>query len=67
MEELVDYLQSNAKDIDGTSMVTLAAALQAVQTASSLNLLASLTSLEHSASEILQSLDQSLEDFEIEE
>ena len=42
MEELVKQLQASAQNIDGIDMVTLAAATQAVQTASTIQMVDSL-------------------------
>ena len=42
MEELEQYLEENAIEIDGVYMVPLSVAIQAVQTASTTNLLANL-------------------------
>ncbi len=42
MEELQQYLEASAQDVDGTQMVPLAMALQAIQTASSVKMLESL-------------------------
>ena len=64
MEEVVEYLQSTAKDVDGISMVTLTAALQAIQAASSVNLLAS---LEQTTAGLFETLSQEPDTFEIEE
>lgn len=42
MEELEQYLEKNAIDVDGTQMVPLSMALQAVQTAGNINMIESL-------------------------
>lgn len=42
MEELLKQLQASAQNIDGTDMVTLAVATQAVQTASTIQMVDSL-------------------------
>ena len=42
MEELQQYLEASAQDVDGVDMVPLSVALQAIQTASNINMLTSL-------------------------
>ena len=66
MEDIVEYLEQSKENVRGVDMVPLSAALQAVQVASSLNLLAS---LEQTTADIYKSLSeqQTLEDLDIEE
>lgn len=45
MEELEQYLEVSAQDVDGVQMVPLSMALQAVQTATNIKMLESLTSV----------------------
>jgi len=45
MEELEQYLEASAQDVDGTQMVPLAIAIQAIQTASNIKMLESLDSI----------------------
>jgi hypothetical protein len=56
MEELVQFLQSSAQDIEGVQMVPLSVAIQAVQTVSSISLL---DSVDKVTADILQSLNES--------
>lgn len=42
MEELEQYLEASAQDVQGVKMVTLSMALQAIQTASNVKMLESL-------------------------
>ena len=42
MEELQQYLEASARDVGGVDMVPLSVALQAIQTASNINMLTSL-------------------------
>ncbi len=66
MEDIVEYLQQIKEDVKGVDMVPLAAALQAIQVASSLNLL---ESLDQTTAELYKSLSEqdTLEDLGIEE
>ena len=66
MEEVIEYLEQSKENVRGVDMVPLSAALQAVQVASSLNLL---DSLEQTTADIYKSLSeqQTLEDLDIEE
>jgi len=45
MEELEQYLEENAVEIDGVKMVPLSAALQAMQTSSNVKILESLDNI----------------------
>ena len=45
MEELEQYLEASAQDVDGTQMVPLAIAIQAIQTASNIKMVESLDSI----------------------
>ncbi len=45
MEELEQYLEASAQDIEGVQMVPLSMALQAIQTASNIKMLESLDSV----------------------
>ena len=45
MEELQQYLEASAQDVDGTQMVPLSMALEAIQTASNVKMLESLDSI----------------------
>ena len=45
MEELEQYLEASAQDIEGVKMVPLSAALQAMQTASNVEILESLDNI----------------------
>jgi|LauGreSuBDMM15SN_2_FD.fasta_scaffold1781518_1 hypothetical protein len=45
MEELEQYLEVSAQDVDGVLMVPLSMAIQAVQTASNIKMLESLDSV----------------------
>jgi hypothetical protein len=45
MEELEQYLEASAQDIEGVQMVPLSMALQAIQTASNIKMLESLDSI----------------------
>ena len=42
MEELEQYLEASAQDVNGTQMVSLEIALQAIQTASNVKMIESL-------------------------
>jgi len=66
MEDIIQYLEQSVENIGGVDMVPLSAALQAMQVASSLNLL---DSLEQTTAELYKSLSEqtSLEDLDIEE
>lgn len=66
MEEVVEYLQQIKEEVKGVEMVPLTAALQAIQVASSLNLL---ESLDQTTAELYKSLSEQtpLEDLGIEE
>jgi len=55
MDELMQYLQGNVRSLDGVDMVPLSVAIQAVQTASSINLL---DSVEQMTAELMQSINQ---------
>jgi len=55
MDELMQYLQGNVHNLDGVDMVPLSVAIQAVQTASSINLL---DSVEQMTAELMQSINQ---------
>jgi hypothetical protein len=45
MEELEQYLEASAQDIEGVQMVPLSMALQAIQTASNIKMLESLDNI----------------------
>ncbi len=45
MEELEQYLEASAQDVEGVQMVPLSMALQAIQTASNVKMLESLDSV----------------------
>jgi hypothetical protein len=45
MEELEQYLEVSAQDVDGVQMVPLTMAIQAIQTASNIKMLESLDSV----------------------
>lgn len=66
MEDIIQYLEQSVENVRGVDMVPLSAALQAMQVASSLNLL---DSLEQTTAELYKSLSEqtSLEDLDIEE
>lgn len=55
MDELMQYLQGNVRSLDGVDMVPLSVAIQAVQTASSINLL---DSVEQMTADLMQSINQ---------
>ena len=58
MEELQQYLEASAQDVDGTQMVSLEMALQAIQTASNVKMLESLD-------QVMAELQSSLTDLNI--
>ncbi len=71
MEELIEYLDQVTENVRGVDMVPLASALQAIQLASSLNLL---NSLEQTTADLFKTLseeselgDLGIEDLDIEE
>ena len=71
MEDLIDYLEQVKENVRGVDMVPLASALQAIQLASSLNLL---DSLEQTTADLFKTLseeselgDLGIEDLDIEE
>ena len=66
MEDIVEYLQQSVENVRGVDMVPLSAALQAIQVASSLNLL---ESLEQTTADIYKSLSEqeALGELDIEE
>lgn len=66
MEDIVEYLEQSKENVRGVDMVPLAAALQAIQVASSLNLL---ESLDQTTAELYKTLSEQtpLEDLGIEE
>lgn len=66
MEDIVEYLEQSKENVRGVDMVPLASALQAIQVASSLNLL---ESLDQTTAELYKTLSEQtpLEDLGIEE
>lgn len=66
MEDIIEYLEQSKETVAGVDMVPLTAALQAIQVASSLNLL---DSLEQTTAELYKSLSEQteLEDLDIQE
>ena len=66
MEDIVEYLEQSKENVRGVDMVPLSAALQAIQVASSLNLL---ESLDQTTAELYKTLSEQtpLEDLGIEE
>jgi hypothetical protein len=57
MEELQQYLEASAQDVDGTQMVPLSMALQAMQTASNVKMLESLDQVKAELQSSLMDLD----------
>jgi hypothetical protein len=57
MEELQQYLEASAQDVDGTQMVPLSMALQAMQTASNVKMLESLDQVMAELQSSLMDLD----------
>ena len=66
MEDIVEYLEQSKENVRGVDMVPLSAALQAIQVASSSNLL---ESLDQTTAELYKTLSEQtpLEDLGIEE
>lgn len=66
MEDIIEYLEQSKENVRGVDMVPLASALQAIQVASSLNLL---ESLDQTTAELYKTLSEQtpLEDLGIEE
>jgi hypothetical protein len=66
MEDIVQYLEQSVENVRGVDMVPLASALQAIQVASSLNLL---ESLDQTTAELYKSLkeQEALGELDIEE
>ena len=58
MEDIIEYLEQSKETVAGVDMVPLTAALQAIQVASSLNLL---DSLEQTTAELYKSLSEQTE------
>ena len=59
MEELEQYLEVSAQDVDGVQMVPLTMAIQAIQTASNIKMLESLDSVMADLQKTLLSADLS--------
>ena len=59
MEELEQYLEVSAQDVDGVLMVPLSMAIQAIQTASNIKMLESLDSVMADLQKTLLSADLS--------
>jgi hypothetical protein len=57
MEEVIQFLQGQVQSVDGVEMVPLSVAIQAVQTASTTNLLANLDTTLADIHKQLQQLD----------
>ena len=57
MEEIIQFLQGQVQSVDGVEMVPLSVAIQAVQTASTTNLLANLDTTLADIHKQLQQLD----------
>jgi len=57
MEEILQFLQGQVQSVDGVEMVPLSVAIQAVQTASTTNLLANLDTTLADIHKQLQQLD----------
>lgn len=55
MDELIQYLEQSVENVRGVDMVPLSVAIQAVQTASSINLL---DSVEQMTADLMQSINQ---------
>tara|TARA_R110000868_G_scaffold83946_2_gene236942 strand:- start:682 stop:870 length:189 start_codon:yes stop_codon:yes gene_type:complete len=55
MDELIQYLEQSVENVRGVDMVPLSVAIQAVQTASSMNLL---ESVEQMTADLMQSINQ---------
>lgn len=55
MDELIQYLEQSVENVRGVDMVPLSVAIQAVQTASSMNLL---DSVEQMTADLMQSINQ---------
>ena len=58
MEELEQYLEASAQDVNGTQMVSLGIALQAIQTASNVKMIESLD-------QVMAELQKSLTDLSL--
>jgi len=61
MEELEQYLEVSAQDVDGVQMVPLSMAIQAIQTASNIKMLESLDSVMADLQKTLLDADLSTE------
>ena len=55
MDELIQYLEQSVENVRGVDMIPLSVAIQAVQTASSMNLL---ESVEQMTADLMQSINQ---------